>query len=89
MIKTIKGLIVAVIISAFGLAAYAADSKKPTRIPIHNWSSQVVMAYVIGGILEDMGGSAEYVPADSQKVYESIRIGDVDISHEVLAICFR
>ncbi len=32
MIKTIKGLIVAVIISAFGFAAYAADSKKPTRI---------------------------------------------------------
>ena len=29
----------------------AADSKKPTRIPIHNWSSQVVMAYVIGGII--------------------------------------
>jgi hypothetical protein len=27
MIKTIKGLIVAVIISAFGFAAYAADSK--------------------------------------------------------------
>ncbi|SVD11302.1 uncharacterized protein METZ01_LOCUS364156, partial [marine metagenome] len=79
MIKTIKGLIVAAIISAFSFATYAADSKKPTRIPIHNWSSQVVMAYVIGGILEDMGGKAEYVPADSQKVYESIRIGDVDI----------
>jgi hypothetical protein len=28
MIKTIKGLIVAAIISAFGFAAYAADSKK-------------------------------------------------------------
>merc|ERR1712000_773175 len=43
---------------------------------------------VIGGILEDMGGSAEYVPADSQKVYESIRIGDVDISHEVWQSAF-
>ena len=60
-----------------------ADSSKPTRIPIHNWSSQVVMAHVIGGIIQDMGGNVEYVPADSQKVYESIRIGDVDISHEV------
>jgi len=88
MIKTVKGLIVAAIISAFSFAAYAADSKKPTRIPIHNWSSQVVMAYVIGGILEDMGGNVEYVPADSQKVYESIRIGDVDISHEVWQSAF-
>jgi glycine betaine/proline transport system substrate-binding protein len=31
---------------------------------------------------------AEYVPADSQKVYESIRIGDVDISHEVWQSAF-
>ena len=79
IIKIIKGLVVAAIISAFGFAAYAADSKKPTRIPVHNWSSQIVMAYVIGGIIEDMGGNVEYVPADSQKVYESIRIGDIDI----------
>ena len=73
MIKTIKGLIVAAVISAFSFATYAADSKKPTRIPIHNWSSQVVMAYVIGGILEDMGGNVEYVPADSQKFHLSHR----------------
>jgi len=65
-----------------------ADSSKPTRIPIHNWSSQVVMAHVIGGIIQDMGGNVEYVPADSQKVYESIRIGDVDISHEVWQSAF-
>ena len=55
IIKMIKGLVVAAMISALGFAANAADSKKPTRIPVHNWSSQIVMAYVIGGILEDMG----------------------------------
>ena len=60
-------------------AVYAADSKKPIRIPVHNWSSQVVMAYVIGGIFESIGDNVEYVPADSQAVYESIRQGDVDI----------
>ena len=41
------------------------------------------MAYVIGGIMEDMGNNVKYVNADSQAVYESIRIGDVTISHEV------
>ncbi len=61
----------------------AADSTKPIVIPIHNWSSQVVMAYVIGGIFESMGNNVEYVPADTQAVYESIRNGDVTISHEV------
>jgi len=83
MIKTIKGLVVAAIISAFSFATYAADSKKPIRIPVHNWSSQVVMAYVIGGIFESMGNNVEYVSADTQAVYESIRQGDVTISHEV------
>jgi len=64
-------------------AAMAADSSKPIKIPTHNWSSQVVMAYVIGGIFESMGSTVEYVPADSQAVYEAIRNGDVTISHEV------
>ena len=63
--------------------ALAADSTKPIVIPIHNWSSQVVMSYVIGGIFESMGNNVAYVPADSNGVYESIRLGDVTISHEV------
>ena len=61
----------------------AEDSSKPIVIPTHNWSSQVVMAYVIGGIFESMGNNVEYVPADTQAVYEAIRNGDVTISHEV------
>ena len=63
--------------------ALAKDSSKPIVIPTHNWSSQVVMAYVIGGIFKSIGDNVKYVSADSQKVYESIRNGDVTISHEV------
>lgn len=63
--------------------ALAADSSEPIVIPTHNWSSQVVMAYVIGGVFESLGDNVEYVPADSQAVYEAIRNGDVSISHEV------
>jgi glycine betaine/proline transport system substrate-binding protein len=48
----------------------------------------VVMAYVIGGIFESMGNNVEYVPADSNGVYESIRLGDVTISHEVWESAF-
>ena len=68
---------------AFSGVSKAAVSKEPIVIPTHNWSSQVVMAYVIGGIFESMGNNVEYVPADSQAVYEAIRNGDVTISHEV------
>jgi hypothetical protein len=49
---------------------------------------QIVMAYVIGGIFESMGNNVKYVNADSQAVYESIRIGDVTISHEVWESAF-
>ena len=53
MLKSLKMLTAMFALVALTLsssAVYAADSKKPIRIPVHNWSSQVVMAYVIGGI---------------------------------------
>ena len=83
--KYLKALSAAVFMAVFAFSgtSKAADSSSPIVIPTHNWSSQVVMAYVIGGIFESMGNTVEYVPADSQAVYEAIRIGDVTISHEV------
>jgi glycine betaine/proline transport system substrate-binding protein len=69
-------------------AKKSGDSSQPIVIPTHNWSSQVVMAHVIGGIFESMGNNVKYVPADSQAVYESIRIGDVTLAHEVWESAF-
>ena len=43
----------------------AGDSSAPIVIPTHNWSSQIVMAHVIGGIFEANGNNVKYVPADS------------------------
>ena len=85
--KTLKTTIASVAFStilAFASGpALAKDSSAPIVIPTHNWSSQIVMAYVIGGIFESIGSTVKYVPADTQAVYESIRNGDVTISHEV------
>ena len=89
--RKIISLLSAIIITAVSFAgvANAADSKKPIVIPTHNWSSQIVMAYVIGGIMESMGNNVTYAEGvDSQAVYESIRIGDVTISHEVWESAF-
>jgi glycine betaine/proline transport system substrate-binding protein len=84
ILKRTVGAIVAGIMLAFSAGTISAeDSSAPIVIPTHNWSSQVVMAYVIGGIFESMGNYVEYVSADTQAVYESIRQGDVTISHEV------
>jgi glycine betaine/proline transport system substrate-binding protein len=46
------------------------------------------MAYVIGGIFEEMGNNVSYVNTDSQAVYEAIRIGDVSLAHEVWESAF-
>lgn len=80
-----KALLAACAISLVAVTstASAKDSTKPIVIPIHNWSSQIVMAHVLGGIFKSMGNNVEFVPADSQAVYESIRNGDVTISPEV------
>ena len=81
IISLLSALVIS-LVSFIGISN-AGDSKKPIVIPTHNWNSQVVMAYVIGGMFETMGNNVEYVPADPQAVYEAIRIGDVTISHEV------
>ena len=64
-------------------AARAADSTKPIKIPLKNWSSQLVMAYVIGGMFESMGNNVEYVPVDNQASFEAARNGEITILHEV------
>ena len=66
-----------------GVAAHAADSDDPIVIPIHNWSSQIVMSNVVGQMYEEMGLNVEYVTTDSQAVYESVRLGDVALELEV------
>lgn len=71
------------VLAVSGSAAFAADSSDPIIIPIHNWSSQIVMSHVVGRMFEDIGDHVEYVTTDSQAVYESIRTGDVTLETEV------
>ena len=52
-------------------------------IPLHSWTTQIVMAYVIGGIFENMGYPVDYASEDSQGVYKKISNGEVSLSHEV------
>jgi glycine betaine/proline transport system substrate-binding protein len=85
LVRSIKHLSVALAASAaIALSGPAsADSSDPIKIPIHNWSSQIVGAYIVGKILNEAGYDTEYVPADSQVVYTSMCEGDIDIVHEV------
>jgi glycine betaine/proline transport system substrate-binding protein len=81
--NSIVGLIAAVVIllSSFANIAKAASSD-PIRIPVLNWSSQVVMANVIGQVYEELGYNVELVPAESASRYEAVRVGDLHLAHE-------
>ena len=72
----------AILLAVSGVSK-ATDSKDPIIIPIHNWSSQIVMSHVVGKIFEKMGNNVEFVTTDSQAVYESVRLGDVTLELEV------
>jgi glycine betaine/proline transport system substrate-binding protein len=79
-----KPLLVAFFFTLFSVSgASIADSNKPIRIPLKNWSSQLVMAHVIGGMFESMGNNVEYVPVDNQTSFEAVRNGDITLVHEV------
>lgn len=71
------------LLAALPAASFAQDSSDPIIIPTHNWSSQIVMSYVVGNLFESMGNNVEYVSTDSQAVYESVRLGDVTLELEV------
>ena len=71
---------------AMPFTASAKDSSHPIVIPIHNWSSQIVMSNAVGQILEAMGNAVEFETTDRQAEYESVRIGDVAFELEDVII---
>ena len=83
--KLNRSLPIALLTSGLALSgpALAEDSSDPIVIPVHNWSSQIVMSNVTGQIMEEAGLAVEYVTTDSQAVYESVRLGDVTLEMEV------
>ncbi len=80
---TLRTFTAAALLASSATFAFAEDSTDPITIPIHNWSSQIVMSHVVGKILEAQGNSVEFVTTDSQAVYESVRLGDVTMELEV------
>ncbi|WP_054308540.1 ABC transporter substrate-binding protein [Mesorhizobium sp. 1M-11] len=62
---------------------FAQDSTDVIKIPIHNWSSQIVGAHIVGKLLEKGGAKVEYVSSDSQVVYTAMCEGDVSLENEV------
>ncbi len=79
MLKNLIKISVIASILLFSNFAKAADT---IRIPVLNWSSQIVMANVIAQVFEEMGHTVELVPAESASRYEAVRIGDLHLAYE-------
>ena len=81
--NSIVGLVAALVLALSSFANIAkAASSDPIRIPVLNWSSQVVMANVIAQVYEELGYNVELVPAESASRYEAVRNGDLQLAHE-------
>ena len=68
-----------VLFAGFTTVVKAAD---PIRIPVLNWSSQIVMANVMAQAFEELGYDVELVPAESATRYEAVRVGELHVAHE-------
>ena len=81
--KIIKLILIILLILTFFYKSANADETGVIKIPKHNWSSQLVGAEVIGELMKMVGERIEYVYIDSQKVYQSMADGEIDIVHEI------
>ncbi len=75
--------IVSTVLAAAFSATVSAASADTIKIPTHNWSSQLVGAQIVGKLFEKIGEEVEYIPMDSQTVYQAMCENDIDIVHEV------
>ena len=65
------------------IAGAQSAAAETIKIPLHNWSCQLVRARIVGKMLEMVGEKVDYVSADSQVVYTSMCEGDIHLVHEV------
>jgi len=75
-------LVAAAMISG-SVFAQAPESKDPIKIVTNNWTSQLVLANVVGNVLGEMGYNVEYTPSDTQLQFTAIANGDMHFQVEV------
>ncbi len=78
----LKGALVAAMMAVPGLAFAEAESDDPIIIVQNNWTSQLVLSYVVGKALEAEGYTVEYAPSDSQLQFQAIADGDMHFQVE-------
>lgn len=65
------------------IQAAVPESKDSILVVTNNWTSQLVLANVVGSVLQKMGYNVEYVPSNTQLQFTAIANGDMHFQVEV------
>ncbi len=83
MKRLMTGVCAAALLAMGTGSAALADSDDPILVTMNNWTSQNVLAYVTGDLLQKLGYEVEYVPSDTQLQFQAIADGDMHFQVEV------
>ncbi len=64
-------------------AAELGATDEPIKIAVNEWTGQHVSAYIVGGILEKMGYTVEYVTAGAVPQFAALAEGSIHVQPEV------
>ena len=78
----LRSVAAAALLTAPMTAHAEVESDEPIIIVQNNWTSQLVLSYVVGKTLEDMGYTVEYAPSDSQLQFQAMADNDMDFQVE-------
>lgn len=82
MNNLMKTAAIAVLLATPGMAIADVESDEPIIIVQNNWTSQLVLSYVVGKVLEGKGYTVEYAPSDSQLQFQAMADNDMDFQVE-------
>jgi len=83
VMSTVAAVVAAGLAFAPSAKADVPESSDPILIVTNNWTSQLVLAHVVGDLLTKMGYNVEYVPSDTQLQFTAIANNDMDFQVEV------
>jgi glycine betaine/proline transport system substrate-binding protein len=63
--------------------AFAADSKDPIKLTIHDWTGQHITTHIMGEVLKKAGNNIEYVQADYIAQFAGLETGDLSVAMEM------
>ena len=81
--KRLLGMTTALSLAALQATAEAPETEQAIKIALNNWSSQNLSSYVVGGVLESMGYSVEYIQADAMAQFAGLETGDITLQTEI------